>query len=332
VNRVSTAKERGEKCQPWLAAWVAECFGAVERLNAAGRIAAEWGAFGGWAHELGLVLAQGHGAFEQQRDSLVARLRGLKNLPARLLDKLDELDPPGGGGTSSMWSSAEDWGDDDGGGGVAGGSVEVDGDTGSLLTPTSAAAAAATATKRSAFEARLLAAPSWSSAEAAAPGGGKATPAAAAAARRALSPTQTVEVLDEAVSAAVVGAGPLRLDREQLGFCRAQLEALQATAHVMAAAAGLRPLRDKLAAVGECRRVADGALAALGPQLRAAGRRRRRAAGGLGAALAAAAQGGGTCAAVFVEARRRVARRFRYWNARALVLGALGKEGGEEEG
>jgi hypothetical protein len=53
-----------------------------------------------------------------------------------------------------------------------------------------------------------------------------------------------------------------------------QVEALQATVHVLEEAGGVcGAVCDKLAAVTECYRAADAALVALGSQLRAAGRR-----------------------------------------------------------
>eukprot|EP00740_Mantoniella_antarctica_P006446 CAMPEP_0181351628 /NCGR_PEP_ID=MMETSP1106-20121128/1890_1 /TAXON_ID=81844 /ORGANISM="Mantoniella antarctica, Strain SL-175" /LENGTH=670 /DNA_ID=CAMNT_0023464159 /DNA_START=184 /DNA_END=2193 /DNA_ORIENTATION=+ len=321
-----------------VAALASECFDEVERLDVAGRIAVEWSAFAGWAMELGQVLAAGHGRFELQRDGLVARLRGLQNLPSRLLDRLDEIDPPefstrsGSSGEGSR-SSVEDH----------------------LKSAMSSAAVDGGSTcKRPAFESKLLRTPSWAvrandptkaaashwtadansasssqspAREAAGTGAGTAATGAALKMSEmrtrthhpqptlgAMSPTQAVEVLDEVVEAAVMGAGPLRLDKGQLGFCVAQLEGLQATAHIMSAAEdACGPLRDKLAMIGECRRNADGALAVLGRQLRARTQHRRRDADVVDAA------NGWTCTMTFTAMRRH----FRRWNIRALILGTL---------
>lgn len=274
-----------------------ECHELVERLNAAGHIAAEWGAFSAWAGDLGRVLAQGHGEFDEQRDGLVERLRHLRNLPTRLLNKLDEVDPP---------EREDDLGYS------FGSSAELNQGRGGIMA------------NRSVFETKLLSGTTWGAprdGRAAAGGLGRGNEGGRGEAATVLSPTRTVELLDEVVSAAVMGAGPLRLDLEQLTFCRAQLEALNATAHVMAGVEGACvPLRAKLSAVVEGCRDVRAALASLGPQLRAAARRRSRASGGVAAALAAAAQGKDSCGAVWHVAWGRLRRRLRHYNARALTI------------
>ena len=156
----------------------------------------------------------------------------MKNLPERLLVALDrvappDVDPPPGASSDSFWSEDDDGGEEEDEDEGVSRRMEVDPVTG-----------LSTRNRMSAFEAKLLTTPTWAATPGFGGGGGGGSgatgrrderedghtsggyPASSSSQNRErekLTPTQIVEILDETVGSAVVGAGPLRLDREQLG-------------------------------------------------------------------------------------------------------------------